>query len=83
MSLKLGQKCAFLVNSDEAWMIGECHPPTEGALQWGQGAAVMCVDANGVTSEVMQEVQVEVSYSDEDVFSGVCVSSGLVTNWMG
>lgn len=83
LTLQVGDKCAFLVNSDEAWMIGECRPPAEGALRWGQGAAVMCADADGVASKVVQEVQVEVSYSDEDVSSGICVSSNLVTNWMG
>jgi hypothetical protein len=43
----------------------------------------MCVGANGEESKVVQEVQVEVAYSDDEVSSGVCVSSGLVTNWMG
>jgi len=83
LQLQVGEKCAFLVNSDEAWMIGECLPPLEGALRWGQDAAVMCVGANGEESKVVQEVQVEVAYSDDEVSSGVCVSSGLVTNWMG
>ena len=83
MSLKVGDKCAFLVNSDEAWMIGECCPPSEGAKRWGQGAAIMCKDANGVTSDVVQEVQVHVEYSDDKVCSGICGISGKVTNWMG